>query len=84
MHDLYRPGIVDAEVAGGLDQRERLETARFETADWRDLCGAHALGQVNRMRHVAVLAGWWLSGCIDVTSANLNPDAICCMNLRQR
>jgi hypothetical protein len=55
MHDLDRAGIVDAEIAGGIDQGERLVAARLNLSLRRDDGGAHALGQIGRMGHVAAL-----------------------------
>ena len=51
LHDLDRAGVVDAEVAGRVDQRDRLEAAGLDRPGDGEGGGAHALRQVGRMRH---------------------------------
>jgi hypothetical protein len=57
VHDFDRAGVVDAEISCRIDQGEGLKTARFDWAGWRDHRCAHALGQIDRMRHVAPSLG---------------------------
>ncbi len=51
MDDLDRAGVVDAEVARGVRERQRLEASRFERALRVDRRVSHALGEIGRMRH---------------------------------
>ena len=51
VHDLDRTGVVNAEVAGGVGQRKRLQAASLEFARRKNLGTAHALAAICRVRH---------------------------------